>query len=144
VLSRALLMEGKLDEARKSVQRATELSLASPDPELKLPIAIQTARIEAVASQKVKGHAGLAAAVHRLRSVIASSKKLGYYQIECEARLALAEAELRTDPAAGSSRLKILEKGTHERGLEFLSRKAQLLAADSQSSVSARSSPTPP
>jgi DNA-binding winged helix-turn-helix (wHTH) protein/tetratricopeptide (TPR) repeat protein/TolB-like protein len=138
VLSRTLLMEGKLDEARMSVQRAAQLSLASPDPELKLPIAIQTARIEAVASQRVKGHAGLAAAVQRLRSVIASAKKLGYYQIECEARLALAEAELRTDPAAGSSRLKILEKETQERGLVFLSQKAHLLEAASQSSLSAR------
>lgn len=137
VLSRALLMEGKLDEARKSVQHATELSLASPDPELKLPIGIQTARIEAVASQKVKDHAGLAAAVQRLRSVIASAKKLGYYQIQCEARLARAEAELRTDPAAGISRLKILEKETHERGLALLSQKAHLLEA-SQSSLSAR------
>jgi DNA-binding winged helix-turn-helix (wHTH) protein/tetratricopeptide (TPR) repeat protein len=138
VLSRALLMEGKLDEARISVQRAAQLSLASPDPGLKLPIAIQTARIEAVASQKVKGHAGLAAAAQQLRSVIASAKKLGYYQIECEARLALAEAELRTDPAAGISRLRILEKETHERGLALLSQKAHLLEAASQSSLSAR------
>jgi hypothetical protein len=79
-----------------------------------------------------------------LRSVIASAKRLGYYQIECEARLALAEAELKVNPAAGRSQLEILEKETHERGLEFFSHKAQLLASASQPSLSARSSPTPP
>jgi DNA-binding winged helix-turn-helix (wHTH) protein/tetratricopeptide (TPR) repeat protein len=133
-LSHALLMQGRLGEARKAVQRAAQLSLTSPDPALKLPTAIQTARIEA--GQKGTGHAGLAAAVQRLRSVVASARKLGYYQIECEARLAMAEAELKTDSAAGRSQLALLEKETHERGLEFLSHKAQL-AASSQPSLPA-------
>jgi tetratricopeptide (TPR) repeat protein len=72
VLSHALLKPGKPDEARKAVQRATQLSLTSPDPALKLPVAIQTARIDAAAAQTATGPAGLVAAVQRLRSVIAS------------------------------------------------------------------------
>ena len=55
------------------------------------------ARLEtAAASQDARGHLALATARQRLRPAIATTKKLGYYQIECEARLALAEAELRT------------------------------------------------
>jgi DNA-binding winged helix-turn-helix (wHTH) protein/tetratricopeptide (TPR) repeat protein len=141
VLSRALLMQRKLGEAREAAQRATALSRTSPDPALKLPVAIQNARIEA-AGQKGMGHASLASAVQRLRSVIASARKLGYYQIECEARLAMAEAELKIDSAAGRSQLELLEKETHERGLEFLSHKAQL-AASSQPSLPGRSLTTP-
>jgi eukaryotic-like serine/threonine-protein kinase len=43
VLSRVLLMQGKLDDARNAVQRASELGHTSSDPALKLPAAIQDA-----------------------------------------------------------------------------------------------------
>jgi DNA-binding winged helix-turn-helix (wHTH) protein/tetratricopeptide (TPR) repeat protein/TolB-like protein len=141
-LSQALLAQGKLDEARMAVQRATELTRSSSDPALKLPIAIQVARVEAAAGQKAPKYAGLAVAIQRLRSTIASARKLGYYLMECDARLALAEAELKTDPALGSAQLEILARETHERGLELLSRKAQLQATTSQPSLSNRSTPT--
>jgi DNA-binding winged helix-turn-helix (wHTH) protein/tetratricopeptide (TPR) repeat protein len=144
VLSRALLAEGKLDEAREAVKRAAELTVTSPDPAMKLPIAIQTARVERGAALKARDHALVANSIQKLRSLIASAKKLGYYEIECEARLDVAEAELRIDPARARSQLEILEKETHTRGLEFLSHKAQGLIAVSQPSQSARSSPSPP
>jgi tetratricopeptide (TPR) repeat protein len=143
-LSQALLAQGKLDEARKAIQRANILTSSSPDPASKLPVAVQLARVEAAEGQKTTRSAGLAAAIPRLRSVVASARKLGYYQIECEARLALAEAEIKTDPTLSSSQLEVLAHETHERGLDLLSHKAQLLAATNQPSWSARSSPTPP
>jgi len=40
---------------------------------------------------------------------------------------ALGEAELKAKPTSGRSQLETLEKGTHERGLELVSRKARLL-----------------
>lgn len=144
VLSRALLAERKLDEAREAVKRAAELTLTSPDPAMKLPIAIQTARVERAAAEKPRNHAGVASSIQKLRSVIASAQKLGYYEIECEARLELAEAELKDDQVRARSQLEILEKETHKRGLEFLSHKAQGLAAVPQPSLSASSSPSPP
>ncbi len=142
-LSRALLAQGKFDGARTAVERATKLTVTSPDPALKLPAAIQTARIEVATGQKASGHSALTAAIQRLRSVIASAKRLGYYQIECEARLVMGEAELTIDPATGRSQLEILERETREHGLELLSHKAQLLAAGSPPSLSSRSSFTP-
>jgi ATP/maltotriose-dependent transcriptional regulator MalT len=144
VLSRALLAEGKLDEAREAVKRAAELTVTSPDPAMKLPIAIQTARVERGAALKARDHAMVSSSIQKLRSLIASAKKLGYYEMECEARLDVAEAELRIDPARARSQLEILEKETHTWGLEFLSHKAQGLIAVSQPSQSARSSPSPP
>ncbi|PYV79259.1 MAG: hypothetical protein DMG93_21075, partial [Acidobacteria bacterium] len=41
ILSRALLMQGKFEQADKASRRAAELSLTSSDPALKLPAAIQ-------------------------------------------------------------------------------------------------------
>jgi eukaryotic-like serine/threonine-protein kinase len=137
VLSRALLMQGKLEEARKAIRHAAELGRKSPDPALTLPIAIQTARLgTAAAGQDAAGHLALGTARQQLRSTIATAKKLGYYQIECEARLALGEAELKANPTSGRSQLENLEKETHDRGLELLSRKARLLVSTNQSSLS--------
>jgi eukaryotic-like serine/threonine-protein kinase len=137
LLSRALLAQGKLEEARKAIQHSVELGRNSPVPALRLPIAIQGARIATeAAAPATAGHLALGVARQQLLAVIATARRLGYYQIECEARLALGEAELKADPALGRSQLEILEKDTHERGLELFSRKAKLLASAAQSSPS--------
>jgi DNA-binding winged helix-turn-helix (wHTH) protein/tetratricopeptide (TPR) repeat protein len=141
-LSQALLAQGKLDEARKAIQHATELNRASSDPELRLPIAIQDARVEIATAQKGTQYTSLGPPIQRLHSVIASARKLGYYELECEARLALAEAEIKTDPALSRSQMETLAQETHQRGLDLLSHKAQLLTA-ANLSWSARSSPAP-
>ncbi|MFY9844667.1 MAG: tetratricopeptide repeat protein [Terriglobales bacterium] len=137
LLSRTLLTQGKLQEAREATQHAAELGRESPDPALRLPIAIQRARIAIeAATPGAAGHPTLATASQELRSAIAIARKLGYYQIECEARLALAVGDLKADPALGRSQLETLEKETHERGLELISHKAELLASVNQSSPS--------
>ncbi len=97
-------------------------------------IAIQKARIETAASrQDAAARLALSTARQQLRTTITSAKKLGYFQIECEARLALAEAELKANPAQGRLLLHALEAETHEHGLELISRKAKLMSAASQS-----------
>jgi ATP/maltotriose-dependent transcriptional regulator MalT len=137
VLGRVLLARGKLEEARKAIQHAVELSPNFPDPALRLPLEIQRAQVEAAAaSPGVGGRVALGAARQRLLAAIATARNLGYYYYECEARLALGEAELKADPARGRLQLEILEKETHERGLELLSRRAKLLASATQSSPS--------
>jgi len=124
-LSRALLMQGKLDEARKAVAHAAELARSSPDPGLKLPIAIQTARVEMQAESNTTGHATVTAARERLRSAVATAKKLGYYSMECEARLALGELELKNRPPSGRAQLSALATEARAHGLEFLARRAE-------------------
>jgi eukaryotic-like serine/threonine-protein kinase len=132
-LSRSLLMQGKLEEARKAIQIAAQLGRDTPDPALKFPIAIQQSRIAAAtAGQDGTGRLALTKARQQLRSTIVTAKKLGYYQLEGEARLALAEAELKANPAQGRLLLQTLVEESHERGLELVARKAQLLAAASQ------------
>jgi DNA-binding winged helix-turn-helix (wHTH) protein/tetratricopeptide (TPR) repeat protein/TolB-like protein len=131
LISRALLREGKVDEAWKALQRARELVHGSPDPALKLEVSIQSFRIDVEANQEATA-ARLALPIQRLRAAITSAKKLGYYRLECEARLALAEAEMKIHPFEALSQLKSIEQETHQRGLALLSRKAHLLIAASQ------------
>jgi DNA-binding winged helix-turn-helix (wHTH) protein/tetratricopeptide (TPR) repeat protein len=135
LLSRALLAQGKLEEARKAIQHAGELSRTSPDPALTSPLTIQNAQIElAAAAEGAAGHLAPAVARQQLLAVIATARRLGYFQIECQARLALAVADLKANPALGRSQLETLAKETHERGLELLSQKAERLASVNRSS----------
>ena len=123
LLSRALLMQGKLAEARKTAQRGAELSRTSSDPALKLPAETQQARVEIASAQKAK--ASRAAAVRHLQSVIATANRLAYYRLECEARLALGELELKTNSSVGHKHLTTLAAETRSHGLELLARQAE-------------------
>jgi DNA-binding winged helix-turn-helix (wHTH) protein/tetratricopeptide (TPR) repeat protein len=133
LLSRALLTQGKLDEARKAAQRGTELSLTNSDPALKLPAQIQQARIEMTDASASKSSS--ATAQQNLQSVIATAKRLGYHNLEYEARLALGESELKTDSCLARKHLTVLASGTRSLGLELLARRAE---AASSSMVAAQ------
>jgi len=125
-LSRAMLAENKVDQARKAIQRAVELTRHSPDPALKFPTAIQSARIEiASAGRGAAANAALAGTRQRLRSILADARKLGYYNLQCEARLALGELELKANPSLGRSMLKQLADDASARGLQLISSKAR-------------------
>lgn len=125
-LSRVLQMQGRLSEARKAIDHATELARGSPDPALKLPIAIQTAHVEAAeGGSNTRGHGNMAAARERLNPALATAKKLGYYNLECEIRLALGEMELTSDSASGHGHLIALAAEARGHGLELVARRAE-------------------
>ncbi|MGH9643214.1 MAG: tetratricopeptide repeat protein [Terriglobales bacterium] len=132
-LSRALLMEHRIDEAHDAIEHADELARTSPDPALKLPITIQTARVEMTEGGS---HAADAQtfnrARRRLQSAAMTAKKLGYYLLECEARLALGELEMKTASPAAHSHLAALATETHSHGLELLAHQAEAIAANQQ------------
>jgi eukaryotic-like serine/threonine-protein kinase len=123
LLSRALLVQGKLDDARKAAQQGAELSLTSSDPALRLPAQIQQARVE-IATADHQG-ANAAAALRSLQSVIATAKRLGYYNLEGEARLVLGELELKTNSSLGQKRLATLASDAHSHGMELLAHQAE-------------------
>ena len=133
MLSRALLMQGKVEDALKAAERGGELSLTSSDPALKLPAAIQRSRVEIAT-------AGRSATTGS--TVVATSKRLGYYGLECEGRLALGELEMKTNPALGRAQLTALASEARSHGLELLARKAeQVLSRANLITVSASSRP---
>lgn len=141
-LSRALAAEGKLDDARAAIERAIKLSSASPDPALKLSLAIQKAVIEMTAAgQGESGRPTLAKTRLELRSTVATARRLGYYQIECQARLALDRLEMKAKDPSAAGQLTALATETRAHGLELLSRQAEQ-AMDLHSAVSVPRKPT--
>jgi eukaryotic-like serine/threonine-protein kinase len=135
-LTRALLMQGKIDEARKSLLVARELSRSSPNPALRLPVAIQDARVTFAAACAGTGRpCDTAGARGQLQSAITAAHSRGYVVLECDARLALGELELKTNPGLGRSDLEVLAREAHERGFELISRKAAGLLPTKTSSA---------
>ncbi|MGA8153707.1 MAG: tetratricopeptide repeat protein [Terriglobales bacterium] len=128
LLSRALLVLGKFEDARDAAKHATQVSLSSFDPALKLSTPIQSARVALAAVGKHAPTESVAAARHELRSVLATAHELGYYLIECETRLALGELEMKVAPASGRVHLGTLSAETRSRGLELLALQAEQAA----------------
>jgi tetratricopeptide (TPR) repeat protein len=135
LLSRALLMQGKLDESRKAVQRAIELSETSSDPALRLPAEIQATRVETAGTDPRT----ITSARQGLRSLAANAKKLGYYNFECEARLILGELDRKSNPVSGRAELTALASETRSHGMEFLAHQAER-AAEADAAVASNKS----
>ena len=131
-MSRVLLREGKLADARQTISDALALSASSRDPNLKLPAAILDARIEAAEiAYRTKSMRDLSDPRRKLQSAISTARRLEYYGIECDARLALGEIELRTAPTAARAHLASLAAQAHDHGLELISHKAAELEKSS-------------
>jgi DNA-binding winged helix-turn-helix (wHTH) protein/tetratricopeptide (TPR) repeat protein/TolB-like protein len=127
-LSRALLMLGRIDEARTAVLHAAELSRANPDPAVKYGVTIQDARVRrAAAAAPEADYEAIAEARRRLQAVIADASRRGYFFFACEARLALGEIEITERATLGRSDLEALARDAHAHGFDLISRKAASL-----------------
>jgi hypothetical protein len=60
-----------------------------------------------------------------LNSAIATAKRLGYYNLETQARLALGQLELKTNASLGHKQLQTLAAETRSRGYELVARHAE-------------------
>lgn len=130
LLSMALMKQGKLDEARQAIAHAEVLGRTSPDPSLRVPIVIQTARLDAAqAGSDLKGRAAITKALEHVRAAAETARKLGYYTLECEARIAIGEIEMKLDPAAGRAQLTQLASEAHGHGFELYANQARQVAA---------------
>lgn len=137
-LSRALLMMGRTTDADNAIDRAVHFGQTSSDPALKLPAAIQKARIQMAKMQS--GTKSGTTTEQNLKSEAATARELGYYNLETEARLALAELAMKTSPAVARKQLSELASEAHEHGMELMARRAQA-ALDSTNNVVAENQP---
>lgn len=133
-LSRALLMQGKVEEARNAIQHATELGHDGSDSALKLSLAIQTARVEIAGRDK---SLNLVAARTRLNAAITTAKKLGHYDLECEARLVRGQLEAKIDPQTARIQLTTLASDSRSHGFELMAHQAEQAVAFSATSTAA-------
>lgn len=118
-LSRVLLLQGKVDEARQAVDRAIQLSRATSSPAVKIPASIQRVRVTVAGSRDV------VPAINELRSLAAEAKKLGYYNLESEARLELGRLLLGSDASAGRTVLTTLASDARAHGFQLLAHHAE-------------------
>ncbi len=137
-LSRALLAQDRVEEARNADERAVQLSLTSADPALKIPAAIQKARVEMAGS----GHSSSSSvtALQDLRTIISTARKLGYYSLEAEARLAYAELQLKINASSGRALLTAFASEARGHGFKLLARHADE-ALSSANEVAANGNP---
>ena len=118
LLSRSLLQQGKLEDARKAIARALILSKKSSDVTVRLPLAIQNAYAQAAANN-------LPEAERFARNVLVEANKLGFVRIELEASLAIGEIQLQgRNPTLGRKRLEETEITARSKGFELIARKA--------------------
>jgi tetratricopeptide (TPR) repeat protein len=118
LLSRSLLKQGKLEDARKAITRALTLSIKSGDVTVRLPLAIQNAYTRSAEKD-------LTEAERLARSALLEAHKLGFARIELEASLAIGEIQLKgNNPALGRKRLEETESKAHSEGFELIAQKA--------------------
>jgi tetratricopeptide (TPR) repeat protein len=125
-LSRALLLTGKIEDARAAIDESLKISGPTSDPLLRLPASIQKALVDAASSPSAVSNAQQA-----LRRVAAEAKRLGYYHFECEARLALAELQARTNTAQSRSQLAALATEARDRGFQLMAHRAEAVLSSS-------------
>jgi DNA-binding winged helix-turn-helix (wHTH) protein/tetratricopeptide (TPR) repeat protein/TolB-like protein len=126
VLARALLAQGKAAEAKDAMQHARSLAAKSQNPNIRWPTAITAARIETAGKGVAHSAAGLAKQ-KELAAIVTKSRELGYQGIELDARLALAEMEMKAgQTTAGRAQLTAIEADAKAKGYNLVARKAAL------------------
>jgi eukaryotic-like serine/threonine-protein kinase len=126
ILARALLAEGKAAAATGAMQHARSLATKSQNPEIRWRTAITAARIEA--SEKDVPHSTAGSTTRKeLAAIIAKSRELGYQGVELDARLALAEIEMKAGQmTAGRAHLAAIEADAKTKGYNLVARKAAI------------------
>jgi eukaryotic-like serine/threonine-protein kinase len=126
ILARALLAQGKVAEAKDAVQHARSQVAKSQNPEIRWRTAITAARIETAEKSEAHSAAG-SATRNELAAIIAKARALGYMGIELDARLVLAEIEMKSGQiAAGRAHLDTIEADAKAKGYNLVARKAAI------------------
>ena len=121
VLVRALVAEGKTDEALRELAKAAAMAGKNQNLAVELEFALAKARAEAVS-----GKIGSAKAT--LNGAVAKAAKAGYFGDQLQSRLALEEIEPASGKSSASrSRLQQLQKDAKEKGFELIADKAGAL-----------------
>jgi hypothetical protein len=106
------------------MQHARSLAAKSQNPNIRWQTAITAARIETAEKDFARSAAGTAAR-KELATIIAKSREMGYQGIELDARLAVAEIEMKAGQiTAGRVHLAAIEADAKAKGYNLIARKA--------------------
>lgn len=121
ILAQALLAQGQLDDARKTIGQVMAIAKASHNSQLELAGSIT----QAVAQSASGKPADVSEIWTRLNGLVAEASTAGFSELALEASLALGEIELRTGKlSAGRARLEALRKESGDDGVLLVSLKA--------------------
>jgi len=124
VLARALLAQGKVAPAKNAIQHARSLAAKSQNPETRWQTALTAAQVE-TADKNVAHSSAANATRQELTAIVTKSRELGFVGVELDARLALAELEMKTGQAtAGRVHLAAVEADAKAKGYNLVARKA--------------------
>ncbi len=119
VLVRALLDQGKKQDALQEVSKAAPLAARSQNLSVQLAFAGARARTEAAS--------GKPSAASTLKQTLAKATKAGYLGDELEIRLALEELDKSDKSTARRSRLEQLQHDAKDKGFDLIARHASAL-----------------
>jgi len=127
LLARTLLLQGKISEAQQAIKQANAILSKAQDPTTRLTVQIASAQVAASANPTSDSHlSSLTAARRSLNTALAESRKYGYRDLEFEARLALAEIEMKSgNRGAARATLRTLERDARAKGFLLVARKAE-------------------
>ena len=123
VLARAMLAQDKAAAAADAIEHARSLAGKSQNPEVRWRTAIAAARL--YVAGKDSARTPRMAAQKELNAIVAKSRELGYRGIELDARLALAEIEMKEgQTAAARAHLDAIKSDAEAKGYQLVTRKA--------------------
>ena len=118
MVSRALLQQGKLEEARSAMAEAVRLSQKSQAVLVRIPVMIDQAYLLA-AGDNVGGAAATA------QDALTRARNLGLFRLQLEASLALGEIQMqKRNPDTGRRRLEDTEESARSKGFGLIAQKA--------------------
>src|SRR5580658_1009306 len=124
VLARAMLAQDKVAAASDAIEHARSLAGKSQNPEVRWRTAIAAARLYIAGKDNARADLRTAAQME-LNAIVRKSRELGYRVIELDARLALAEIEMKEgQTAAGRAHLDAIESDAKAKGYRLVTRKA--------------------
>jgi len=127
VLSRCLLAQNKIADAEKVLDQARELASHSQNPQNRLEFAITDGRVKAARAQDKKSAGELNQARSELSQCVSWARRLGFLGMEYETRLALAEIQIKANPAIGKQYAASLEQDAGLHGFNLIAKRAAAL-----------------
>jgi len=121
ILARALVAQGKLNDARKHLEQVMAVAKTSHNAQLELAGSILWAEVQSASGKP----ADLIEASERLNRLLAEANTTAFKELALEATLALGEIEVRTGKLpTGRARLEALKKQSDVDGVLLISLKA--------------------